>query len=137
MYPTLQSPSSVLLCKCLISGILFKGFPWSTRFIRSGCVIQLNPMKIPSILPAATSSSPSSTESCKLRNNLVFLTNGRNVSRTSCGIPLNLPSRNASKLVPALVGKEWESETDRQFPHLQKGNIALEQYRQGRAFQLP
>ena len=71
--------------------MLSRAFPCSTRFTRSGCVIQLNPMNIPSILPAATRFSPSSTVSCRLRNSLAFLTNGRNVSRTSCGIPRNLP----------------------------------------------
>jgi hypothetical protein len=132
VYPTLQSPDSVLLCKCWISGILFRGFPCSTRFTRSGCVIQLNPMKIPSTLPAATSFSPSSAVTCPLMNSLVVLTNGRNVSRTSCWIPRNLPF---SKLVPALVGNERN--TDHQFPHHTHDNIVLEQYMQGRAFQLP
>ena len=41
-----------------------------------------------------------------------------------------------SKLMPALVlGKERD--TDRQFPHQTHEHIALEQYMQGRAFQLP
>ena len=109
MYPTLQSPDSLLLWRCGISGMLFRGFPCRTRFTRSGCVIQLNPMKIPSILPAATSSSPSSAVTCVLRNSLVFLTNGRNVSRTSCWIPRNSPFNECYRLVPGLVGSKREN----------------------------
>ena len=112
--PTLQCPDSLLVCKCAISGMLFRGFPCSTRFTRSGCVIQLNPMNIPSILPAATNFSPSSGVTCELRKTLVFLTKGRNVSRTSCWIPRDFPLwSNTIELAPTFV-KKWMRDTNRQ-----------------------
>ena len=88
-------------------------------------MIQLNPMKRPSILPAATSCSPSSTESPELRNSLVFLTKGRNVSRTSCWIALNLPLRKRVVKLMAASSLNKENDTNRQIQSQALEHIAL------------
>ena len=82
-------------------------------------------MNIPSTLPAATSFSPSSTVTCALRKSFVSLTNGLNVSRTSCSIPRNLPLKIFQLISAPLVG-ERERNTDRQFRHQTDEHIARE-----------